>query len=520
MKLFQKKKFKYGAFAVALTCVTIAVVISANVIFASLAAHFSWYADMTGEEFYDISENAIKLLENVDKNNDITIYFLAEKDQLNSSASSSNSFGSNGLWGMKYIHEIALELADQFDYISVDYIDVNKEGRRIREIVGDEYYESTTQFYNHNVIVDNLVPETYDENGDPVSYYHNYRVYSRDAFYAFSYSTFTVSSFRGDYRFASAILAVTRQDPMTVYFVSGHAEAVGEYYYNTEDDSVNQNYGSATYIWQFFRDCGYDIKKINLQYEDFDEGKSIVVIYAPQTDYLDGKISEIDKLDEYLAQDQHDLWVFMEPTMRSMPNLEGLVEKYCGITFDQAKVKADADSALSVDGYTFAAEPAENEKADSIFKSIDMQGKTVFSNTRPITIKDADKTDVLFYVPKNSSIIYSENEIKSAKDNEKATLTLTTLENDNKIICCGSNGLMVGMMMDSDVYINRDLMYSCLVDTGETQVPANIIYEIIRSEGLDITLTQARLWTVVVAIAIPLAVAAAGTIVYVRRRHS
>ena len=80
MKLFQKKKFKYGAFAVALTCAVIAVVIAANVIFASLAAHYFWYVDMTGEEFYDVSNNAIKLLEGVDKENKVTIYFLAEKE--------------------------------------------------------------------------------------------------------------------------------------------------------------------------------------------------------------------------------------------------------------------------------------------------------------------------------------------------------------------------------------------------------------------------------------------------------
>lgn len=520
MKLFQKKNFKYGAFAVALTCVCVAVIITANVIFASLAAHFFWYVDMTGEAFYDVSDEAIKLLEGVDEKNDVTIYFLAQKDQLNSAASSQNYYGAGGLWGMKYIHEIALDLADRFDYISVDYIDINKEARKIREIVGDEYYEQAGQFYSHNVIVDNLLPETFDENGNPVTYYHNSRVYSRDAFYSFNYSTLSVSSFRGDYRLASAILAMTKEDPPTVYFVSGHAEAVGEYYYGQEDNAANENYGNASSVWQFFRDCGYNIRKINLQYDDFEEGESIVVIYAPQTDYLDGGISEIDKLDKYLSEDSHDLMVFMEPTLRSMPNLEGLIKKYCNISFDQAKVKADSDSAISIDGYTFAADVADNEKANSIFSNISMEGKTVFLNARPISVEASGNTHPLCYVPAGSSMIYSENETLTAKEDEKALLTVTKLENDNRILCSGSTGFIAGLMMDSDVYLNRDLMFSCLLDAGETQVPMNVSYEIIRSEGLDITLTESRIWTVIVAIAIPLAVAAAGTIVYVRRRHS
>ena len=120
MKLFQKKNFKYGAFAVALTCVTVAVIIAANVIFASLAAHYFWYVDMTGEEFYDLSDEAVNLLEGIDGENDVTIYFLADKDQLSSGANSQNYYGQGGLWGMTYIHEIALDLANRFDYISVD----------------------------------------------------------------------------------------------------------------------------------------------------------------------------------------------------------------------------------------------------------------------------------------------------------------------------------------------------------------------------------------------------------------
>lgn len=520
MKLFQKKKFKYGAFAVALTCVTVAVVIAANVIFASLAAHYFWYVDMTGEELYDVSNEAVTLLEGVDKKNDVTIYFLTDKDQLSGAASSQNYYGAGGLWGMKYIHEIALDLADRFEYISVDYIDVNKEGRRIREIVGDEVYEQTERFYSYNIIVDNLLPETFDENGNPVTYYHNSRVYSRDAFYAFNYSTLMVNAFRGDYKLASAILAVTRENAPTVYFVSGHAEAVGEYYYGQEDNAANENYGNALPVWQFFRDCGYNIRKINLQYEDFEDGEAIVVIYAPQTDYLDGSISEIEKLDEYLSKESHHLMVFMEPTLRSMPNLEGLINKYCGISFDQAKVKADGDSAISIDGYTFAADVADNEKAKAIFDNVSMEGKTVFSNARPITVKASDNTAPLCYVNEGSSMIYSDDEIVSAKNEEKALLTLTNLENGNTILCSGSTAFMTGMMMDSDVYTNRDLSFSYIMETGETRLPINIKYKTIKSEGLDITLTQARVWTAIVAIAIPLAVAAAGTIVYVRRRHS
>lgn len=519
MKLFKKKIFKYGAFAVALTCVTVAVVICVNVIFASLAAHFSWYADMTGEEYYDVSENAIKLLEAVEGENDVTIYFLAEKDMLSESATSRNTYGASSLWGMKYIHEIALDLADRFDYISVDYIDLDSEPKRVREIVGDEYYEETT-FTNFNIIIDNLVPETFDENGAPVTYYHKYRVFTRDAFYAFNYYTLTVNAFRGDYRFASAISAITKIDPPTVYFVSGHAEAVGEYHYNEKDNIANENFGQAQSVWQFYRDCGYDIRKINLQYEDFEDGEAIVVIYAPQTDFLDGTVSEIKKLESFLAEPSHDLMLFMEPTSRKMPNLEGLIERYCDVQFEQAKIKAGAESAVSVDGYVFAADFAENDKANNIIGAVGIDGKCVFSNARPMIAGEGASTSVMFNVPADCTLIYSDDRTEQTKVSEKALLTLTELENENMILCSGSTGFISGEVMDSDVYINRDFMFSCLTEGGASKLPFNIPFEVIQNEGLDITLKEARVWTTIVSIIIPLAVAAAGVTVYVRRRHS
>jgi membrane protein CcdC involved in cytochrome C biogenesis len=48
----------------------------------------------------------------------------------------------------------------------------------------------------------------------------------------------------------------------------------------------------------------------------------------------------------------------------------------------------------------------------------------------------------------------------------------------------------------------------------------NIALKIIRSEGLDRTEQEARLWTLAISVIMPLTVAIIGTVVYVRRRHS
>ena len=51
-------------------------------------------------------------------------------------------------------------------------------------------------------------------------------------------------------------------------------------------------------------------------------------------------------------------------------------------------------------------------------------------------------------------------------------------------------------------------------------VALNVGVKMIRSEGLDRTERQARIWTLVISALVPVSVITLGTIVYVRRRHS
>ena len=59
-----------------------------------------------------------------------------------------------------------------------------------------------------------------------------------------------------------------------------------------------------------------------------------------------------------------------------------------------------------------------------------------------------------------------------------------------------------------------------LCETNIGEVPMNIALKIIRSEGLDRTEQEARIWTLAISVIMPLTVAIIGTVVYVRRKHS
>ena len=76
--LFSSKKFKYGSAATALTVLTVALIVLANVIFSALSSKFLWYADMTKSEIYTLSDATVEYLSGVDS--EINIYFACEPD--------------------------------------------------------------------------------------------------------------------------------------------------------------------------------------------------------------------------------------------------------------------------------------------------------------------------------------------------------------------------------------------------------------------------------------------------------
>ena len=62
--LIHSRKFRHGSVSVALTVLIIAAVVIVNVIASVLAARYSWmYIDMTSEQLYTLSDEAIELLD-------------------------------------------------------------------------------------------------------------------------------------------------------------------------------------------------------------------------------------------------------------------------------------------------------------------------------------------------------------------------------------------------------------------------------------------------------------------------
>lgn len=530
--VFSKRNFKYGTSAIVLTAALVAVVLAVNLIVSALSSRYSWYFDMSGDVSYHLSDAATALLDKVDGNDRITVYFLTDPDMLSGEARSTNYLGQSSAWGMRPIHEIALEIAEKYSFVSVEYVNYAKDPRLLRDITGDDYDKIT--FGSTQVLVD-CKSELTDASGAVYDTAHNYRIFSRDAFYTFDYADSSVNyvnSFCGDYRLASAISSVSiGENAPTAYFLSGHDESIGSYdaaasasasdanadASSNASSGISESYGSAQGLWQILRDSGYKIKRIDLRYEDFgDEDDALCVIFSPTTDLLapenSDRFNEVEKLEKFLEGKGHTLAVFADPSVRKLSNLDAFLSEHCGVTLSGGKIKDGGKNSLSVDGLTLVGTTGSSSPIATL---MDGAGKAVFSSAQAIKIEDAG-------VAKGTVSLYDVPDSVVDKANIGSSLmTLTETENGGRVIVCGTSSFVTGECTESPVYSNREVLLTLIDRISDKSAPlCGLKYRIIENDGLDITGRQTTVATLLLAVALPFAVCVLGTIVYLRRRHS
>lgn len=566
MEQKKQSKIKRRLLHSGLTIVVLLAVLAVNIGFTVLSDRALLRLDMTDANYSEISNESQTMLNglNADENN-ITIYFLADADELRSTyLDYSNSHyqtlgydASGSLWGMKYVYDIALEFANRYDFISVKHLHLTKNSDEL------EVFRSTvgTTLTKQDVIIDNYTSEkdidgndVLDENGKPVMH-HNFRIVKRDAFFTFDSDTSYVYAFKGDQRFTATILSLAGANP-TVYFITGHGEPVGAY--SAGEFSSSGDYGEAQELRDLFFDAGFTTKKIDLTKEaDMlfeDDSARILVIYGPRTDYqgdaaaASGKVNEIALIRHFLVQEDHHLMAFVDETDAPLYNLESYLYDYWGVSFEDALIKDSGKNGLSDDGLSFLGAYETDQYSVGInltsqLSELDSQPRAAFKNARPMKLDPNFAQSIgysemfaslaagaVFLAPEGTALAAADGSALSDEEQGGAVLaalTYETLMNDDNdqvatyVFTCGGTGFASNELLDSTAYANRDVLYYTMRLMSRDTVPFEIDFKVMAGEGLDdIDDTAALTWTIVLCSLIPAGSLIMGTIVFIKRRHS
>ncbi len=491
----KKKKFKYGATAVAFTCVCIAAIIIFNVIFSALSNKFLWNIDMTSSQLYSLSDATHELLKAVDE--EITINFCQPLDTLIEEEA------------QNLIYQCAREYEKKYDNIHIEYLDIITNP----SVVEKYATSSTSKIKTTSVIV------TSDTD---------YRTFTLESFFATDSETQEVLAFDGEMKLTTAILQLTSDSPVA-YFSVGHGEATGTNENNRPD------------LWKLFETAGYDVRTIDLTKEEFDEEAQVLIINDPVKDFqgFNDAYDEIEKIGKFL-DNLGNLMVFIDPETPDLPELEALLEEW-GIRVEDAVIKDEVNS-LSNDGLklnAFYPTDTMGSSLHSTIRTLDSTPKTVVSYARPLSIvwgvdgsNTTDSVSVRHASPVlttyNTAKAYSfdenQTEISTKSPYNLMTITRETQYIDSEpyysyVMVTGSTDFALDSYLHSGAYANSEILYSAMRFMGKETVPTNLEHKYLEDQSLEITKEAANNWTLAVTIIAPVIIFAIGICIQVRRKH-
>lgn len=535
------RRFRYGSMSVTVTVLLIAAILLANVIVSALSAKYLWYIDMTKESMFTVSDATFSLL---DETFETVNARRAEKGEAPAKVVIKFCDMQDNLMDLsysKYVLTTALELAAHYpDTISVEYIDIYQNPSAL-----DDYRESVnTLFVNTDVIVAG------DDN--------EYRHYGAEDFFMISEGASSPFAYHGNKKFASAILAVTQVAKPVVGILMGHGE--------TFKDAA---------LGYLFEEAGYKIEMItDLVTEGIPEDCRMLVCYQPTTDFRsidDGisDVSEIQIIDDFLAEDNHSFMYFASPESPRLPNIEKYLAQW-GIAFDRNEdgksltVKESAQNSLTSNGHTFFAQYEKYGKGSSLTSDLRLAPvpqKTVFKNAMPMsfsplydvaTLVDEESGEAYTYAYKTMGAsarqvyrVFSSStdavamaggrEAAAASANNTFGLMMLsirpkTVQEDNNgwdhadessyVLACGSADFATEAILSSDVYGNREVLSQAFYQMGKDAVPSYVPYIPFADLTIDtLTTERANRFTAWLTVLPPVIFFGLGLVVLVRRKN-
>ena len=493
-KISRRRRLKFGALAVSLTVVVIALVVIVNAVFTALVTKNRWYVDMTREKLYGISQASLDLLEDLRGNSDlhIKIVFCSYEDQLKT------EYYSNMVLNLARMYE------EEFNFISVEFIDIINHPEAVRQYMATSVSAPKTTSV---IITDG----------------HQSRLLELKSFYTFDSDSGSVFAFNGEYRITGSILQMAGDNPIA-YFVEGHGEE-----------------NTGTVLWSLMEDAGFDVRTIDLTKETPDESARLMVVNAPKYDFLgdsgEEKVNEIKKIDNFLDR-RGGLMVFLDATSGELPELEALLSEW-GIGFEQKKI-IDYENSLSVDGTELVAEYATEGTGSSMttkLRGLESSPKAIVRNAKPVVIlndtvsmgsSSREITPILTTSGSRTAQGLSLTDPDAAVETEQIYNLMAVsidgqyIENEAHyayVLAAGTSSFADDKYIGSRAYGNRDIIFSAIRTFSRKTVPLDLDFKVFESTSLTVTRRQANTWTVLCTAFLPLAVSAVGVWVYVRRKN-
>lgn len=498
------KKFKYGSMSVAVIVLVIAIVVVINIISGLLMKRFPLKLDLTADKRYELCEESIGVLKDMEDDVEITVTLPKET-----------------LIQLNYYNMIP-EILDKYSVyseagkgsITVEYADITK---------NPEVVSKYSKYYNGTI-----------SEGSVVVYCNEkVKVLPLTAMFTQSsqsyYATDASISFIGESTITSAIMSVTDANPIKAAFASlvNGAYVYGQdssLYYSTEQFKSLL----AANGYEFSETGDIDLMTDELNPEDYD----LIVIPAPTVDFSE---DIIEKLDNYLYNDANygkNLIYISALSSIQLPNIEEFLAKW-NIQVEDTAVMDDVNmmnATISSLGGTAAAPIVTIADTEAVGELPNESLPIIAPLAREITILSKNSDIVSSAVLQSSATSYLKDVEKGEPVGDKGSRTVAVLskrERAEGFNVYTSNFLAISsayisdpsVILNTSAYNNANFILNTVNTMTGKESSFVIPQKNLQQETLALTASQVKIVRTVVIYIIPLLVVVAGVIVFIRRKN-
>lgn len=541
-KMQVRKKLKYGGIATAVTVIFVAVVVLLNVVVAQVCKRNpDAVLDLTTANLYEISDDTVDYIKNLDQDVEIAI------------SSEESTFQSDKYY--KMISETISKYQGYSDHISVTYFDTTKD---------PDILSKYQDLYAGDISSNQIIVTS----GDRIKVYSLTDMFEIDQdkyqsyYYGYASLSDCITGFKGEQTLTTAIMNVTDSNPKSVAVIT---KSNGNYIFS----ATQANAYAVTAMENLLNDNGYDVKELDMVNDTLDaETYDIVVLPAPANDLT---MDAIKKLQDFLQNGGNlgkQLIYVADYTQSVTPNLDAFLKDW-NLQVDSSYVREDDNNRNQTVQIVASAGKGLIAPIVSLGDSENYGGNLANSSlpivaplARPIQELPSNNGRVVYSLLQSSDTSYAypltqqassgEDTTESASEESQEATEATTTEGaattsfDTDSAVRGANTVMalsqsqqstgsdliesdvivLGSMAMMDYYLTQDSSYNNAeyfigVLNSVCGKEDSIIIASKDMTATSISATQTQLVTLrtIVVFLIPLAVAAAGIVVFLRRRN-
>ena len=541
-KMQVRKKLKYGGIATAVTVIFVAVVVLLNVVVAQVCKRNpDAVLDLTTANLYEISDDTVDYIKNLDQDVEIAI------------SSEESTFQSDKYY--KMISETISKYQGYSDHISVTYFDTTKD---------PDILSKYQDLYAGDISSNQIIVTS----GDRIKVYSLTDMFEIDQdkyqsyYYGYASLSDCITGFKGEQTLTTAIMNVTDSNPKSVAVIT---KSNGNYIFS----ATQANAYAVTAMENLLNDNGYDVKELDMVNDTLDaETYDIVVLPAPANDLT---MDAIKKLQDFLQNGGNlgkQLIYVADYTQSVTPNLDAFLKDW-NLQVDSSYVREDDNNRNQTVQIVASAGKGLIAPIVSLGDSENYGGNLANSSlpivaplARPIQKLPSNNGRVVYSLLQSSDTSYAypltqqassgEDTTEAASEESQEATEATTTEGaattsfDTDSAVRGANTVMalsqsqqstgseliesdvivLGSMAMMDYYLTQDSSYNNAeyfvgVLNSVCGKEDSIVIASKDMTATSISATQTQLVTLrtIVVFLIPLAVAAAGIVGFLRRRN-